>query len=114
MPQGVAIDDLGTWCNVCQNTKDRGCGDLTIAANQAIDAETLHPVGAGLLGAGMAIAFVLILLLFVYFFGFIRCGAARKRKSRSLSSVSTHTYNDMKYVLTSLAISQEESSVDKA
>jgi len=86
--QGVAVDDLATWCNVCQNTKDRGCGDLTVAANQAINAETLHPAGAGLLGAGMAIAFMLVMLLFAYFFGFIRCGVAKKRMLKRLSSVS--------------------------
>jgi len=82
---GVAINDTATWCTVCQNTQDRGCGDLTLAANQAIENERLHPISAGFLGAGMAIAFMMILLLFAYFFGFIRLGAATRKKSEPSS-----------------------------
>ncbi|KAL9711144.1 hypothetical protein Ac2012v2_005684 [Leucoagaricus gongylophorus] len=79
----TAVNDTAHWCSVCQNTQTRGCGDLTLAAEQAINAEELHPVGAGLLGAGMAIALMIILFLFVYFLGFIQCGKKPKRSIKA-------------------------------
>lgn len=60
---------------------------MTLAAEQAIDAEELHPVGAGLLGAGMVIALMIILFLFVYFLGFIQCGKKPKRSIKAGSDV---------------------------
>ncbi|KAF5360653.1 hypothetical protein D9756_004844 [Leucocoprinus leucothites] len=81
----VAINDTPEWCTVCQNSNDRGCGDLTLAAGQAIDSERLHPVGAGLLGAAMAVACMIILFLFAWFLGFIQCGKKTKRTKRGSS-----------------------------
>lgn len=78
----VTIKDISQWCSVCQNTNDRGCDQLTLAADQAINSETLHPVGAGLLGAGMAVAFMIVLYLLAYFVGFVQCGKKAKRTQR--------------------------------
>jgi len=86
-PQDTAVNDTAHWCMVCQNTQTRGCSDLTLAAKPAIDAEELHPVGAGLLGAGMAVAFMIILFLVIYFLGFIQCGKKPKRFPKAGSDV---------------------------
>ncbi|KXN85223.1 Lysosomal acid phosphatase [Leucoagaricus sp. SymC.cos] len=83
---GVTINDTATWCRVCHNTQDRGCGDITLGAAQAIAAERLRPVGAGLLGAGMGVAFILILIIFAYVLGFMRCRKKRQSSKKSVSS----------------------------
>jgi hypothetical protein len=72
---------------VCHNSIDRGCGDITLGAVQAIDKETLHPVGAGLLGAGMAVAFMLIVSLFLFATGCIRWGKKNRTIRRKSSDV---------------------------
>jgi hypothetical protein len=68
---------------------------LTLAANQAIDAEPLHPVGAGLLGAGMAVIFMLILFLLTFLFGLVRCGKKVKRTKISSSDVSGFFHHEI-------------------
>ena len=39
-PQPAAINTTTAWCSACGNTKDRGCGALTKAANEAIAAHS--------------------------------------------------------------------------
>jgi hypothetical protein len=58
-----------------------------LGAAQAIDAETLHPVGAGLLGAGMAVVFMLIVSLFLFVIGCIRLGRRSRTTQRKSSDV---------------------------
>jgi len=70
---------------------------LALAAEQAINAEELHPVGAGLLGAGMAVAFMIILFLVVYLLGFIQCGKKLKRSPKAGSDVCHFSQNAMTY-----------------
>jgi len=72
---------------------------LTLAAKQAIDAEELRPVGAGLLGAGMAVAFMIILFLVVYFLGFIQCGKKLKRSLKAGSDVCYFSYGAIIYLI---------------
>ncbi|KAF9454839.1 phosphoglycerate mutase-like protein [Macrolepiota fuliginosa MF-IS2] len=86
---GVTINDTETWCTVCNNNVDRGCNEMAFAAHQAIEAQPLHPIGAGFLGAGMALAFVLILLICMYFFGFVRFGRRGKKIQQTSDSESS-------------------------
>ncbi|KAG8214787.1 histidine phosphatase superfamily [Butyriboletus roseoflavus] len=57
-----AVNTTADWCNVCQNSQDRGCGALALAAQQAHSA-ALSPislVGAGFLGAGLTLAVAIL------------------------------------------------------
>ncbi|XP_006462624.1 hypothetical protein AGABI2DRAFT_137285 [Agaricus bisporus var. bisporus H97] len=70
----VTVNSTAAWCAACHNNVDRGCGEIKLGSAQTVDAEMLHPVGAGLLGAGMAVAFMLIVCFFLFATGCIRWG----------------------------------------
>lgn len=65
------MNTTATWCDVCQNAQDRGCGALTLAASQARSAalSPISVVGAGFLGAGLTLAVVLLALAALLFLG---------------------------------------------
>ena len=80
------MNTTATWCDVCQNSEDRGCGALALAAQEAY-AEALSPislVGAGFLGAGLTLATVVAALATLVFLGSLSFGWKRKeRKMRA-------------------------------
>jgi hypothetical protein len=89
----TAVNDTATWCNVCANTQDRGCG--AIAAARASGVASVHiqqqisPVGAGFLGAGLTAAVAIIMFVALLLFGAISFGKKRSHKtSRSSGSTS--------------------------
>ncbi|KAL1744077.1 histidine phosphatase superfamily [Schizophyllum fasciatum] len=84
----AAINTTADWCQACGNTKDRGCGALTRAANQAVAAHSdrISPVGAGFLGAGLTIAVMLAMFAVLMFMGVLtlgRKGTSKRRKETS-------------------------------
>lgn len=79
--QPSAVNTTATWCNVCQNSQDRGCGALTLAAEQARSA-ALSPisiVGAGFLGAGLTLAVVVLTFATLAFLGLLSFGKKPKK-----------------------------------
>lgn len=80
MAQPAAINTTATWCSVCGNTKDRGCGDLALAAAQARTHQRIGPVGAGFLGAGVTLALVSVVCAMLFLLGILRLGRARRIK----------------------------------
>ncbi|KAF9235189.1 histidine phosphatase superfamily [Melanogaster broomeanus] len=81
----AAVNTTADWCNVCQNSQDRGCGALTLAAQQARSAalSPISPVGAGFLGAGLTLAVVAMLLGALAFLRLLSIGkVSRRRYSR--------------------------------
>ncbi|KAN0087790.1 Histidine phosphatase superfamily [Tylopilus felleus] len=76
-----SVNTTAAWCNVCQNSQDRGCDALTLAAQQGRSA-ALSPislVGAGFLGAGLTLAVVLMSLATLAFLGLLSFGKKPKR-----------------------------------
>lgn len=86
----VAINTTQEWCNVCQNTQDRGCAALAAASASAsasalADISSPHhrisPVGAGFLGAGLTIVVIAMMAGVLAFLGVLTFG--RRDRSRS-------------------------------
>ncbi|KAH0832229.1 histidine phosphatase superfamily [Lanmaoa asiatica] len=71
-----AVNTTAAWCNVCQNSQNRGCNALTLAAQQARSAalSPISPVGAGFLGAGLTLAMVILLFGTLAFLGLLSFG----------------------------------------
>ncbi|TFK66483.1 phosphoglycerate mutase-like protein [Pluteus cervinus] len=87
----LGINDTAEWCNVCQNTQDRGCSLLTVNPPRH---ELISPIGAGFLGAGLTFSVVALFLAFAFFTGRFK-GApgnngvtARKGSTRDLGTES--------------------------
>lgn len=89
------MNSTAAWCTVCNNTQDRGCGALALAASQAsaaaVKANIAHhqpigPVGAGFLGAGLTLAVVLAMFGVLAFLGMLTVGRGRSKKARSTHS----------------------------
>ncbi|KAI5831058.1 phosphoglycerate mutase-like protein [Schizophyllum commune Tattone D] len=80
----AAINTTADWCSACGNTKDRGCGALTKAANEAIAAHSdkISPVGAGFLGAGLTIAVMLAMFGALMFMGVLTFGRRGRRQPK--------------------------------
>ncbi|KIK90471.1 hypothetical protein PAXRUDRAFT_151872 [Paxillus rubicundulus Ve08.2h10] len=78
----VAVNTTANWCSVCQNSQDRGCGALTLAAQQAHSAalSPISPVGAGFLGAGLTLVIVALSLGTLAFLGLLTLGKVSKRR----------------------------------
>lgn len=93
--QPYAIPDLGTWCNVCNNTQTRGC-DVIAAANSTSSStgtdsssggyssvtsttgkQHVSPVVAGVIGAVVGLVFAALFMVGMEMW--------RKRKGRGLS-----------------------------
>ncbi|KAF9220493.1 phosphoglycerate mutase-like protein [Gyrodon lividus] len=77
-----AVNTTADWCSICQNSQDRGCGALTLAAQQGRSA-ALSPislVGAGFLGAGLTIVVVALSFAALVFLGLLSLGKVSKRR----------------------------------
>jgi hypothetical protein len=89
--QPVAVNTTSDWCNVCQNTQNRGCDEIASAASQgraqALAQQHVDPIGAGFLGAGLALAVSAALLAILYFSGFLSFG--KKHRNVIPSTVSS-------------------------
>nr|GAT43805.1 predicted protein [Mycena chlorophos] len=90
------VNTTAQWCTVCNNTQDRGCGALTEAANAALASasassssghghQRISPVGAGFLGAGLAVAVMLAMFGMLAFLGCLVVGRGKRRKARAAS-----------------------------
>ncbi|KAF8647563.1 hypothetical protein AX16_006620 [Volvariella volvacea WC 439] len=78
----VTINSTSDWCSVCQNNKDRGCDALAFAAahNQSSTSRHQFPaVGAGFLGAGIALVVAAAMLGVLSFLGYLTFGKHRRR-----------------------------------
>ncbi|KAJ7505571.1 phosphoglycerate mutase-like protein [Mycena galericulata] len=82
------INTTAAWCTVCNNTQDRGCGALALAAAQASAAavsaighhhQPVSPVGAGFLGAGLTLAVALAMFGVLAFLGVLTVGRGRAK-----------------------------------
>ncbi|KAH7885139.1 histidine phosphatase superfamily [Phlebopus sp. FC_14] len=78
----AAVNTTADWCSVCQNSQDRGCGALTLAAEQARSAalSPISPVGAGFLGAGLTLAVLALSLGTLAFLGLLTIGKMPRRR----------------------------------
>ncbi|KAK7056626.1 hypothetical protein VNI00_002343 [Paramarasmius palmivorus] len=85
--QPAAINTTAQWCSECNNSKDRGCGALALAASQAQGSvhQRISPVGAGFLGAGLTLFVALAMLAVLFFLGLLTFGK-KGRKARSVDS----------------------------
>ncbi|KAF8967110.1 histidine phosphatase superfamily [Flammula alnicola] len=80
----VAFSDLPTWCKVCNNTQDRGCAALALANAQTASTTStkeFSAVGAGFIGAAVALVTVAGLLSLLSFMGLLTFSRGRKVKS---------------------------------
>ncbi|KIJ60291.1 hypothetical protein HYDPIDRAFT_117370 [Hydnomerulius pinastri MD-312] len=91
-----AVNTTADWCNVCQNSQDRGCAALTLAASQARSAalSPISPIGAGFLGAGLTLAVVALSLGTLAFLGLLAIGKVSKRRYGSSDEIELK--NDQK------------------
>ena len=85
----ISFADLPTWCKMCANTQDRGCGALAAAANQSKTVfigshDKVSPVGAGFIGAAVMLVVLLGSLALLSFAGVLRFG--KRSSSRRLGS----------------------------
>ncbi|KAF9485883.1 phosphoglycerate mutase-like protein [Pholiota conissans] len=87
-----AFNDIPHWCQVCQNTQDRGCAALAAAsASSAANAthsvfigshDRVSPVGAGFIGAAVMLVVLLGSLGLLSFAGFLTFGKQRNPNRR--------------------------------
>ncbi|KAJ8088244.1 hypothetical protein PM082_022316 [Marasmius tenuissimus] len=79
--QPATVEGLSDWCRICGNEKDRGCAELALAASQASSShhQTISPVGAGFLGAGLTLFVALAMLGVLFFLGLLTFGRKGKR-----------------------------------
>ncbi|KAG5639427.1 hypothetical protein H0H81_002298 [Sphagnurus paluster] len=82
------INSLADWCSKCNNSQDRGCAALTLAATTAVadSRPKIGSVGAGFLGASLMLVLVLAMLGVLSFLGFLTIGGAGLKRKRSNSS----------------------------
>ncbi|TFK70392.1 phosphoglycerate mutase-like protein [Pluteus cervinus] len=77
----ATINSTATWCGICGNVQDRGCGALVQAENvgrmKALPAG-LSVADAGALGAGVALAFSLCVISLLACLGFVSLGRRQK------------------------------------
>uniref|UniRef100_A0A0W0G0D6 Phosphoglycerate mutase-like protein n=1 Tax=Moniliophthora roreri TaxID=221103 RepID=A0A0W0G0D6_MONRR len=84
----AAINTTAQWCTECNNSKDRGCGALALAASQAqgqAHRQRISPVGAGFLGAGLTLFVAAAMLAVLFFLGLLTFGK-KGRKAQSVHS----------------------------
>jgi hypothetical protein len=79
-----SINDTATWCSVCQNERDRGCAAIFKASTSSSSSvfggghhAKISPLGAGFLGAGVALTTSAIMLSVLAFLGLLTCGRRR-------------------------------------
>ncbi|KAF8967093.1 phosphoglycerate mutase-like protein [Flammula alnicola] len=83
-----AFADIPTWCKVCNNTQDRGCGDLvTIAPTVFVrTSDRVSPAGSGAIGAAVTLVVMFGALALLSFTGLLTFG--RRRTSQRIGSDS--------------------------
>lgn len=81
----IAVNSTLDWCNVCGQTSERGCSQLLSAAASNSSSDGSQPkisrVGAGFLGAGLAVAVMLMTLGVLSFLGFLTFGKSRRPRT---------------------------------
>lgn len=95
----AAVNTTLQWCNVCNQTVDRGCAALlspqpftgsgSSASNLAVHHDKISPVGAGFLGAGLTLAVMLMALGAAAFLGFLTLGRKSRAKTSSQRGLSS-------------------------
>lgn len=78
------------WCNTCANNNSRGCEFISSSSSTSTSSSEKHyggpisPVGAGFLGAGLAIVVFTALLALGILLGIVSFGktAGRKRENK--------------------------------
>ncbi|KAF8893679.1 histidine phosphatase superfamily [Gymnopilus junonius] len=91
-----AVNDLPTWCKVCNNQQDRGCADLSVSAPSVslVHHDRVSPVGAGFIGACVTLALMTGIFALLFFLGFLSFN--RKRASMTvILNDSDSERNDM-------------------
>jgi prostatic aicd phosphatase len=82
----VAINTTSEWCNVCQNTESRGCDAIALATSQGHQQglSRLHrdQIGAGFLGAGVALIVAVVTLIVLVRMGMLSIGNKKRKQSR--------------------------------
>ncbi|QRV74830.1 histidine acid phosphatase-like protein [Ceratobasidium sp. AG-Ba] len=79
------IDDLSTWCSVCDNWTDRKCNLVAAASVSTSHHSAISAVGAGFIGAGVTIAVFLAALGVLTLMGLIVFG--RKNKKTAVAPI---------------------------
>ncbi|KAF8654610.1 hypothetical protein AX16_003522 [Volvariella volvacea WC 439] len=85
----VTINTTSEWCSVCQNNEDRGCDALALVASQTSSQSGGHhfpAVGAGFLGAGVALVVAAMVLAMLSFLGYLTFGKRTRRAKTDDSS----------------------------
>jgi prostatic aicd phosphatase len=89
----VTVNTTSDWCTVCHNTQDRGCNQITSAVSQghaqALFQQSVNPLGAGFLGAGLALVVAATLLAVFYFCGLVRFGKSKRVNLEGTSEKSS-------------------------
>lgn len=81
----VGINNTATWCNVCSNTETRGCQSLAAAKTIGINSVKLPaigPIGAGLLGAGLALTLAIAIFSVLVLIGILVVRPKPRRSSK--------------------------------
>ncbi|EMD39680.1 hypothetical protein CERSUDRAFT_81063 [Gelatoporia subvermispora B] len=81
----ITINDTLTWCNICQQTTERGCAALIAGSSTSASAhhDKISPVGAGFLGAGLTIVVIAAAIGVLIFLGVLTTGAGKARRRGS-------------------------------
>ncbi|KAG5648396.1 hypothetical protein DXG03_004970 [Asterophora parasitica] len=83
----LGINTLAEWCSTCNNTQDRGCAALSLAASTAV-AESrpkIGSVGAGFLGAGLTLVVAVALVGVLLLLGVLTTRRSRRKGSTKSS-----------------------------
>lgn len=85
----AAINTTLEWCKICHQTTERGCAAVlnpslanavgeSVAMPESGHHDTISPVGAGFLGAGLTIAVMLVAFGVLVFLGVLSIGRGRR------------------------------------
>ena len=89
----LGVETLPEWCTLCGNNNSRGCqflqeGNVNLGSQGLRWGGRVSPVGAGFLGAGLAVFVVGILAMVGVVLGLLRVGK-RKQLGRTSSNASS-------------------------
>jgi prostatic aicd phosphatase len=91
--QSHTINSTAQWCQVCNNTNDRGCdaiaGFISSGMTGSSDQHIISPIGAGFLGASLTLATIFAMFGMLLLLGrltFVHKPRTRIRKSNQSSS----------------------------
>ena len=97
--QPVGVNDTTAWCNVCSNTETRGCQYLAAAQAAGVNSVKLPKIGsigAGFLGAGLALVLALAVFGVLAFIGVLT--VRPKRKPAAKGSVHSSDVCDLHWL----------------